>query len=53
MFRHSKKVKDHWSNEIFDLITAGENERSKQFRENIRQYNSVISFVPFGSQITY
>jgi len=40
------------SNEIFDLIT-GENEKSKQFRENICQYNSVISFVPFGSQITY
>jgi len=38
-------------NKIIDLIT-GTNEESKQFRENIRQYNSAISFVSFGSQIT-
>lgn len=38
-------------NEIFDLF-VGENDESKHFREHIRQYNSAMSFVSFGSHIT-
>lgn len=38
-------------NEIIDLFT-GTKEESKPFRENIRQYNSAMSFISFGSQIT-
>jgi hypothetical protein len=37
--------------EIFDLF-VGENDESKHFREHIRQYNSAMSFVSFGSHIT-
>jgi len=38
-------------NEIFDLF-VGENDESKHFREHVRQYNSAMSFVSFGSHIT-
>jgi hypothetical protein len=38
-------------NGIFDLF-VGENNESKHFREYIRQYNSAMSFVSFGSHIT-
>jgi len=39
------------ANEIFDLF-VGENDEYKHFREHIRQYNSAMSFVSFGSHIT-
>jgi len=38
-------------NEIFDLF-VGENDKSKHFREHIRQYNSAMSFVSFCFHIT-